>query len=209
MAEEPFAMTRTPRRKKTDTAEALADREARKAQIIALKAQGVRVVHDAEYRIIAAHRLDVFSLLHSRKGPQEDGKPGKAALTDQQLQAVRRLENLIAIAYGHERPEISMDRVDKATATASEQITQAMIDASRLLQIVLSKCGRRDAELLCALMSGTNARLGSGWRDTVERITDESRKEAQAAVIRAACQNLVLAWQALDYAARERKARAA
>jgi hypothetical protein len=202
-------MTRTPRRKKTDTAEALADREARKAQIIALKAQGVRVVHDAEYRIIAAHRLDVFSLLHSRKGPQEDGKPGKAALTDQQLQAVRRLENLIAIAYGHERPEISMDRVDKATATASEQITQAMIDASRLLQIVLSKCGRRDAELLCALMSGTNARLGSGWRDTVERITDESRKEAQAAVIRAACQNLVLAWQALDYAARERKARAA
>jgi len=202
-------MTRTPRRKKTDTAEALADREARKAQIIALKAQGVRVVHDNEYRIIAAHRLDVFSLLHSRKGPQEDGKPGKAALTDQQLRAARRLENLIAIAYGHERPEISMDRVDKATATASEQITQAMIDASRLLQIVLSKCGRRDAELLCALMSGTNARLGSGWRDTVERITDESRKEAQAAVIRAACQNLVLAWQALDYAARERKARAA
>jgi ribosomal protein L25 (general stress protein Ctc) len=202
-------MTRTPRRKKTDTAEALAEREARKAQIIALKAQGVRVVHDNEYRIIAAHRLDVFSLLHSRKGPQEDGKPGKAALTDQQLRAARRLENLIAIAYGHERPEISMDRVDKATATASEQITQAMIDASRLLQIVLSKCGRRDAELLCALMSGTNARLGSGWRDTVERITDESRKEAQAAVIRAACQNLVLAWQALDYAARERKARAA
>jgi hypothetical protein len=202
-------MTRTPRRKKTDTAEALAEREARKAQIIALRAQGVRVVHDNEYRIIAAHRLDVFSLLHSRKGPQEDGKPGKAALTDQQLQAARRLENLIAIAYGHERPEISMDRVDKATATASEQITQAMIDASRLLQIVLSKCGRRDAELLCALMSGTNARLGSGWRDTVERITDESRKEAQAAVIRAACQNLVLAWQALDYAARERKARAA
>ncbi len=202
-------MTRTPRRKKTDTAEALADREARKAQIIALKAQGVRVVHDADYRIIAAHRLDVFSLLHSRKGPQEDGKPGKAALTDQQLRAARRLENLIAIAYGHERPELTMDRVDKATATASEQITQAMIDASRLLQIVLSKCGRRDAELLCALMSGTNARLGSGWRDTVERITDESRKEAQAAVIRAACQNLVLAWQALDYAARERKARAA
>jgi len=202
-------MTRTPRRKKTDTAEALADREARKAQIIALKAQGVRVVHDNEYRIIAAHRLDVFSLLHSRKGPQEDGKPGKAALTDQQLRAARRLENLIAIAYGHERPELTMDRVDKATATASEQITQAMIDASRLLQIVLSKCGRRDAELLCALMSGTNARLGSGWRDTVERITDESRKEAQAAVIRAACQNLVLAWQALDYAARERKARAA
>jgi len=202
-------MTRTPRRKKTDTAEALAEREARKAQIIALKAQGVRVVHDNEYRIIAAHRLDVFSLLHSRKGPQEDGKPGKAALTDQQLQAARRLESLIALAYGHERPEISMDRVDKATATASEQITQAMIDASRLLQIVLSKCGRRDAELLCALMSGTNARLGSGWRDTVERITDESRKEAQAAVVRAACQNLVLAWQALDYAARERKARAA
>jgi len=84
-----------------------------------------------------------------------------------------------------------------------------MIDASGLLKIVLGKCGRRDAELLCALMSGANARLGSGWRDTVERITDESRKEAQAAVIRAACQNLVLAWQALDYAARERKARAA
>jgi len=202
-------MTRTPRRKKTDTAEALAEREARKAQIIALKAQGVRVVHDNEYRIIAAHRLDVFSLLHSRKGPQEDGKPGKAALTDQQLRAARRLENLIAIAYGHERPELTMDRVDKATATASEQITQAMIDASRLLQIVLSKCGRRDAELLCALMSGTNARLGSGWRDTVQRVTGEVNDKAQAAVVRSACENLGLAWRELDYAARERKARAA
>jgi len=197
-------MTRTPRRKKTDTAEALAEREARKAQIIALKAQGVRVVHDAEYRIIAAHRLDVFSLLHSRKGAE-----GKAALTDQQLQAARRLEILIAIAYGHERPELTMDRVDKATATASEQITQAMIDASRLLQIVLGKCGRRDAELLCALMSGTNARLGSGWRDTVQRVTGEVNDKAQAAVVRSACENLGLAWRELDYAARERKARAA
>jgi hypothetical protein len=197
-------MTRTPRRKKTDTAEALAERADRKAQIIALKAQGVRVVHDSEYRIIAAHRLDVFSLLHSRKGAE-----GKAALTDQQLQAARRLENLIAIAYGHERPEISMDRVDKATATASEQITQAMIDASGLLKIVLGKCGRRDAELLCALMSGTNARLGSGWRQTVQRVTGEVNDKAQAAVVRSACENLGLAWQAIDYAARERKARAA
>jgi hypothetical protein len=197
-------MTRTPRRKKTDTAEALAERADRKAQIIALKAQGVRVVHDSEYRIIAAHRLDVFSLLHSRKGAE-----GKAALTDQQLQAARRLENLIAIAYGHERPEISMDRVDKATATASEQITQAMIDASGLLKIVLGKCGRRDAELLCALMSGTNARLGSGWRQTVQRVTGEVNDKAQAAVVLSACENLGLAWQAIDYAARERKARAA
>jgi hypothetical protein len=197
-------MTRLPRRKKTDTAEALAERADRKAQIIALKAQGVRVVHDSEYRIIAAHRLDVFSLLHSRKGAE-----GKAALTDQQLQAARRLENLIAIAYGHERPEISMDRVDKATATASEQITQAMIDASGLLKIVLGKCGRRDAELLCALMSGTSARLGSGWRQTVQRVTGEVNDKAQAAVVRSACENLGLAWQAIDYAARERKARAA
>lgn len=197
-------MTRTPRRKKTDTAEALAERAERKAQIIALKAQGVRVVHDNEYRIIAAHRLDVFSLLHSRKGAE-----GKPALTDQQLQAARRLENLIAIAYGHERPEISMDRVDKAQATASEQITQAMIDASGLLKLVLGKCGRRDAELLCALMSGANARLGSGWRQTVERVTGEANDKAQAAVVRSACENLGLAWRDIDYAARERKATAA
>jgi hypothetical protein len=197
-------VTRTPRRKKPDTAEHLAERAERKAQVNALRASGVRVVHDSEYRIIAAHRLDVFSLLHSRKGAE-----GKAALTDTQFQAARRLEQTIALAFGHERPEISMDRVDKANAGSSEQITQAMIDASGTLKIVLGKCGRRDAELLCALMSGSNARLGASWRDTVERITDESRKEAQAAVIRSACQNLVLAWQALDYAARERKARAA
>ena len=197
-------MTRTPRRKKVDTAQALAERAERKAQIIALKAQGVRVVHDSDYRIIAAHRLDVFSLLHSRKGAE-----GKPALTDQQLQAARRLENLIAIAYGHERPEISMDRVDKAQATASEQITQAMIDASGLLKLVLGKCGRRDAELLCALMSGAGARLGSGWRQTVERVTGEANDKAQAAVVRSACENLGLAWREIDYAARERKARAA
>lgn len=175
-----------------------AARAERKAEVDALRARGLTVTCDAGYNIIVTQRLDVFALLHSRK-----------SLTDTQLYAVRRLEQYQAIANGHERPEQSMDRVDKSSKGAPGQnITQAMIDARADLRTIYLTTGGKSSELVIALTQPQEAIL-TRWRETVQRITGEHDERAQGAMIRSACENLAAAWQGFDYRARERKARAA
>lgn len=192
-------MSKRPRKRTPEEqATAVAAKAIRKAEVEALRARGLTVTCDAAYNIIVTQRLDVFALLHSRK-----------SLTQTQLDAVRRLEEKQAIANGHERPEQSFDRVDKSSEGAPGQnVTQAMIDAQRDLSIIYVTTGGKSAELLIALTQPQEAIL-TRWRPTVQRVTGEHDERVQAAMIRAACENLALAWQAFDYRARERKARAA
>jgi hypothetical protein len=193
-------MSRKPRRKSVDPQVHAQQVATRKRIVEELQARGIEVRHDEQYRIIGAFRLDVFSLLHERK-----------ALTDPQLIAVRRLEVLIGTASGHERPEQGMDRVDSSTSGAPGQnISQAMIDASGELRIIMREIGFTNARLLMALLAPENSpAVMTRWRQTVADITREERSEVQAAMIRTACENLALAWQAFDYRARERRERAA
>ena len=175
-----------------------AAKAARKAEVETLRSRGLTVTCDAGYNIIVTQRLDVFDLLMSRK-----------SLTQPQVDAVRRLEQKQALAYGHERPEQSFDRVDKSSEGAPGQnVTQAMIDAQRDLSIIYVTTGGKSSELLIALTQPQEAIL-TRWRPTVQRVTGEHDERVQAAMIRAACENLALAWQSFDYRARERKARAA
>lgn len=186
--------------KPTDPAVHAATLLARKREIDEHRARGATVTHDEQGRIINARRLDVFALLHERK-----------ALTDPQLYAVRRLEVQIGTAHGHERPEQTMDRVDASTAGAPGQnITQAMIDAMSDLRAIMGSVGPLNARLLNALLAPEgNAGLLTRWRKTVADVTREERPEVQAAMIRTACENLALAWQAFDNRPRERRERAA
>lgn len=189
---------RTAKRTPAEQAIERAARAERKAEVDTLRARGLTVTCDAAYNIIVTQRLDVFALLHSRK-----------SLTDTQLYAVRRLEEKQAIANGHERPEQSMDRVDKSSEGAPGQnITQAIIDAHRDLGTIYLTTGGKSSELLIALTEPPEAIL-TRWRETVQHVTGEHDERVQAAMIRAACENLAAAWQAFDYRARERKARAA
>lgn len=189
---------RTAKRTPAEQAIERAARAERKAEVDALRARGLTVTCDAGYNIIVTQRLDVFALLHSRK-----------SLTETQLYAVRRLEQYQAIANGHERPEQSMDRVDKSSEGAPGQnITQAMIDARADLRTIYLTTGGKSSELLIALTEPQEAIL-TRWRETVQHVTGEHDERVQAAMIRAACENLALAWQSFDYRARERKARAA
>lgn len=192
-------MSKRPRKRTPEEqAAAVAAKAIRKAEVEALRARGLTVTCDAAYNIIVTQRLDVFALLHSRK-----------SLTQTQLDAVRRLEQKQAIANGHERPEQSFDRVDKSSEGAPGQnITQAMIDAQADLRTIYLTTGGKSSELLIALTQPQEAIL-TRWRDTVQRVTGEHDERVQAAMIRAACENLALAWQSFDYRARERKARAA
>ena len=188
----------TRRRKAADPAVAAAQKAARKRVVEELEARGIEVNYDEQYRIVGARRVDVFSLLHERK-----------ALTDLQLYAVRRLEGLQALAFGHEKPEQTMDRVDSSTSGAPGQnVSQAMIDAGGELRTIYATTGAQNATLLQALIADQSAIL-TRWRDTVKRITGETDDKAQSALIRSACENLAEAFKAFDYRARERRERAA
>ena len=186
------------RRKRTLSPEQQAEesraRSARKAEVERLRSQGLVVKCDPQWNIIVTRRLDVFALLHERK-----------ALTDPQFVAVRRFETLVAVSMGHERAELTMDRVQASTEGAPGQsVTQAMIDAAKLVTAVLNDIGPVNARLMNALTTERDASLNK-WRETVERVTREARSEVQAAMIRQACENLALAFQGIDYQARTGK----
>ena len=185
----------TKRRKSVDPQVHAQQVAARKVVIDELRARGIEVRHDEQYRIIGAFRVDVFSLLHERK-----------ALTDPQLIAVRRLEVLIGVAYGHEKPEQG-ERVDTSSQGAPGQnVSQTMIDAHADLRSVMREIGITNARLLNALLAPTEGPAAlTRWRKTVSDVTREGRPEVQSAMIRTACENLALAWQSFDYRARERK----
>ena len=187
------------RRKPTDPAAHAALMLARKRDAADLVARGAVVTVDEQHRIINARRLDVFALLHERK-----------AMTDPQLIAVRRLEVLIGVAYGHEKPDQG-ERVDTSSQGAPGQnVSQTMIDAHAEMREVMGEVGITNARLLNALLAPTEGPAAlTRWRKTVSDVTREGRPEVQSAMIRTACENLALAWQAFDYRARERREKAA
>jgi len=196
------------RRKPKLTAAQLAELErqklARKAYVEDMTAKGLSVKCDAAWNIISIRRLDVFALLHERKGAGDKIR----GINDQQFYAIRRFEGLIALANGWERPEQGFDRVDRTVEGAPGQnITQSMIDASEELEFVIGKVGMVGAKVLMALVGpdAKGAALLTRWRETMERVTGEPDSRVQAALIRWVCESLVSAWKALDYRSTRRK----
>lgn len=176
----------TRRRKPSDPALLAAQRIARKRVVDDLKARGVEVNHDEQFRIIGAHRPDVFRVMLSRK-----------AITDTQFNAFRRLEHTHALAHGHERPEQTMDRVQSSTAGAPGQnVTQAMIDAADELKIIYATMGALNAKIAQGLMASAD------WRTVIRIHSREVNEQSQSAVLRSVGENLALAWRRMDYAAR-------
>jgi len=140
-------------------------------------------------------------------GRQISKQAERKALNDPHLIAVRRLEVLIGHAYGHERPEQG-ERVDTSSQGAPGQnVTQAMIDAHGDLKLIMREVGFTNARLLTALLAPVDSpSILTRWRKTVEDSTKEKRPEVQAVMIRTACENLALAWQAMDYRSRQSSA---
>lgn len=168
----------------------LHEKVRRKREIDRLEAQGVDVVADQAHRIIRAQRLDVFALLHSR-----------GQLNQGELNAVRRLEEDMAVAGGHLRPEQSYDRVDRSTDGAPGQnVTQTMIDASGAVKEVLAMCGPIHGALLSALVEGGS--LITRWRATVRRVTGEESDRAGALLVRQAARTLEQVYHERDFGRR-------
>ena len=148
----------------------------------------VQAQADARGRVVSAHRTDVFETLHARGGLSE-------------------AELNIGLRAGLFRPETSYVLVD--SQGSSEGITQRMMEAGRRVDTALAGVGPRQARLLRALIEPVMlAGRTVAWREVTARETGEDNPHVQAAMVRAACDNLMLAYQAIDGGGRGQGARA-
>ena len=145
----------------------------------------VTAVRDARGRVAHAHRTDVFETLHARGG-----------LSDGQLAAARRLEQDVGLRAGLFRPA-SLVLVD--SQGCAEGASQRMVDAGRRVDAALGRLGARQAALLRALVEPPmqQGRLVV-WREAVRHATGETTPHGQAALVRAACDDLMSAYQTVD-----------
>ncbi len=152
----------------------------------------VQAARDGRGRVVHAHRADVFEILHARGG-----------LAEAELKAARRLEADMGLRAGLFRPGEAWVRVD--AQGCSEGVTQRMVDAGRRVEAALAAVGPRQALLLRALVEPAMTRgAGIDWREVVARETREDNPHVQAAMVRSACDNLALAYRAIDAAPRPR-----
>ena len=170
---------------------AVPDRWGVAGETLALPAnRAVEAVRDGRGRVAHAHRTDVFERLHER-----------GSLSDGQLSAVRRLEQDIGVRAGLFRPPADLVKVDAQARV--EGATQRMLEAGRRVDTALAATGPRCALLLRALVEpGVLKGASVDWREVTARETAETNPHAQAARVRTACDNLMLAYQAIDHARR-------
>ena len=147
----------------------------------------VSIDSDRAGRTTRARRQDVFDLLKGR------GKLSAGA-----HDAIRRLQDDIAIL--HRAVSGGADyspRVDRSRS--SETFTDMRHRASSRVEAALGLSGPASARLLGALCEA-DAALGPPieWRSLVRRETGETLSDAQAAILRGACENLAGAYAIID-----------
>lgn len=181
------------RRKRETAAEIQARLERRARETAAARVEAMRLTSTgAEARImdekqddgttkvvVRARRIDVFQLLLERN-----------ALPQASFDAVRDYEADLATSLGWNTPERRPDYIRSSTEGAPGQnVSQIMIEASRMVRWVESMLTTRDWRLLSALLHENDGSIAH-WRATVERVTGESRDEAHAVAIRCMAANL-------------------
>ncbi len=147
----------------------------------------VLVESDSAGRVTRARRQDIFDLMK-----------GRGKLSAKAHEAVRRLQDDTAIL--HRAIGGCADfapRVD--TSRSSETFTDIRHQASTRVEAVLERSGPASARLLRAVCE-SGAALGPpmDWRMLVLRETGETLPDAQAAILRGACENLAGAYAIID-----------
>lgn len=149
------------------------------------------VLGDNHDKVIAANRSDGFDLMHAAKG-----------LTDDQHRASRRLFRAWCLRAGvrdRARPGLDVGKVDGGRRDPSSRVTDAMIQAGREIAFCLKFVGPVSAKVLEGQISPL---VDEGriivWRVHVELATGEKNKDVQGGLLRTACENLRLAYEAWD-----------
>jgi hypothetical protein len=143
---------------------------------------------DGAGRAPRLRRQDVFDSLLAR-----------GALSQGAHAAVRRLQDDIAVLHRTARGGGCgfTPRVDRSVDP--EAFTDARRRAGARIEAVLALAGSASAALLAALCeSDTVFGRAADWRAVVAAHTAERLPDAQAAVLRAACENLAGAYAAVD-----------
>jgi hypothetical protein len=187
---------RTPEQIAADKAAKLAAQRAIDFAAVGLQAlastlpanEDISIQREGQKTKETARRMDAFDAL------QDGMHPGA-------FDAARRLERDMRIRRGeHDRGRPSM-RVD---SDGGRDRTDQAIEAGERVDAVLAKIGERDAWLLSELIYPST---GRAWRETVAYVTGESHAHAQGAVVRSACENLRIGYEALERAPIQRMTR--
>ena len=131
-------------------------------------------------------RFDCFALLHQREG-----------ITSDQFTAVRRLQGDIAIRYrvdGEAGVRLVVDQ-----SSSAEMVTARSLDAGKRVDEALAEIGPLSKEILLRLsepevINGQQV----NWRAAVQTVTGEAHPHGQSALVRAACENLRMAYAEID-----------
>jgi hypothetical protein len=172
--------------------ERLADKEPERwgvdaAGLVLPANETVSVDCDVGGRVTRARRQDIFDLMR-----------GRGKLSEEAHRAIRRLQDDIATLHrGVAGGADYSPRVDKSRS--AETFTDTRHRASLRVEAALGRSGPANARLLAALCED-GAALGPAmdWRILVRRETGETLPDAQAAILRAACENLAGAYAIID-----------
>jgi len=150
-------------------------------------------------RIRNARRSDAFSLLFEAGG-----------LSEEQHRASQRYWNdwVLRSGAGTGSGDFARERVDGLQVDEAA-IRQRMMDAGNRIVDAHDEIGRGSAMLLTALVEPLAMRGEVRvWREQVRAATGETERHAQAAAVRAACENLRLGYEAIDRRDETRRRRA-
>lgn len=172
-----------PKRKKPTDPQAAArhrlEREENRREIERLKAQGdVEINLDPRTKkLLSARRVDCFStLLRDHAHARE---------------AVNWLEELMRDAYGENAQERRPDFIRASSEGAPGQtISQRMIEASKVLEVVEASLRPWEARLLFGLLRPDEA-LQSRWREVVRRVTGVRNEQRQGERVVCAAESLL------------------
>lgn len=138
-------------------------------------------------KVLRARRQDVFDLF-----------AGRGRLAPEAVGAVRRLQQDMAIL--HRTLSGVRDFAPRVDAQRhAEGLSESRLKAGERIATVLELSGVASARLLAALCEAAVVEgRTADWRAVVERETGERLADAQAAALRAACENLAGAYRAVD-----------
>lgn len=126
--------------------------------------------------ICKGQRKDVFRLLLERRALDESG-----------FDAIRRYEEALDTAAGHNTPERRPDHIRASVEGAPGQnISQAMILASHRVRWIEDRLPSRDRKLL----SGLRMNPPGQWHAVVASVTGETNDDTHAPLIRAMADNV-------------------
>ena len=141
--------------------------------------------------VAKGQRKDVFRTLLDRRALDQAG-----------FDAVRKYEEALDTAMGHNTPERRPDHIRASVEGAPGQsVSQEQIKASRRIRWIEDRLPRNDMKLLTTLRMNIPAQ----WRHVVQMVTGETNDDCHASRIRAMAQNLRDAHASCDADEKKRK----